>query len=80
MTAAATPVSVIMQDEKYASIGQLINLARQSKYAEMEYLLKNFNYSRFAISLHRKQLVSNDTPRAIAEIVLDYHESAMSNL
>lgn len=73
-------MEVAMQDEKYASVTQLIELAKQKKYNEMLSLLHNYTYSRYTISLCKKQLVNNDTPREISEIIMNYHESALATL
>ncbi len=73
-------MTVIMQDEKYASVTQLIELAKQKKYDDMYYLLTFYTYSRYAISLNRKQIINIDTPKNIVEIIADYHESALATL
>lgn len=73
-------VTPVMQDEKYASVGQLIQLAKQKKYNEMLYLLGTMTYSRYAISLHWKELLANEPPMDVQRFILDYHDSAMSTL
>lgn len=73
-------MEVIMKDEKYASVGQLIQLAKQKRYEDMYYLLTFFTYCRYAISLNRKEIINNDTPKNIVEIVAEYHESALATL
>lgn len=73
-------VTVIMQDNKYASVGQLMQLAQQNRYNDMYFLLTHFNYSRYAISRHRKSIINNDTPKNIVEIVADYYESALATI
>lgn len=73
-------MTVIMQDEKYASVTQLIELAKQKRYDDMYYLLTFYTYSRYAISLNRKQIINFDTPKNIVEIIADYHESALATL
>ena len=73
-------MTVIMQDEKYASVAQLIELAKQKRYDDMYFLLNFYTYSRYAISLHRKSIINNDTPKNIVEIIVDYHESALATI
>lgn len=42
-------ISAIMMDERYASIGQLMELKAAGNYDAMRYLLKNYRYSRYAV-------------------------------
>ena len=44
-------IQVVMMDERYASIGQLMDLKSLGNYDAMRYLLKNYKYSRYAISM-----------------------------
>jgi len=73
-------VKPVMQDEKYASVAQLISLAKEKRHSEMLYLLGTMQYSRYAISLHRKELLANEPPMDVQRFILDYHDSAMSTL
>ena len=73
-------VTPVMQDEKYASVGQLIELAKKKRHNDMLYLLGTMTYSRYAISLHRKELLANEPPMDVQRFILDYHDSAMSTL
>ena len=72
-------IQVVMMDERYASIGQLMDLKSLGNYDAMRYLLKNYKYSRYAISMWYRVL-SNGAPTDIHNILQDYHDSAMATL
>ena len=72
-------IQVVMMDERYASIGQLMDLKSQGNYDAMRYLLNNYKYSRYAISLWYRTL-SEGVPTDIHTILQDYHDSAMATL
>ena len=72
-------IQVVMMDERYASIGQLMDLKSLGNYDAMRYLLKNYKYSRYAISMWYRVL-SDGAPADIYNILQDYHDSAMDTL
>ena len=72
-------IQVVMMDERYASIGQLMDLKSQGNYDAMRYLLTNYTYSRYAISMWYSTL-SDGVPNDIHTILQDYHDSAMATL
>ena len=73
-------IQVIMSDEKYASIGQLTELAKEGKYAEMEYLFKHYTYSRYAIANCKHRLLLGKYTKAVYDAVIDYCDSAKETL
>lgn len=73
-------IEVVMADEKYASIKQLIELAKDGKFAEMEYLFKNYTYSRYAIANCSRQLLLGKYTKAVYDAVIDYCDSAKETL
>lgn len=73
-------IQVQMFDEKYASPAQLLDLAKRKCFDEMLYLLENFTYCRYAISVHYKSLVTGDMPREVRDKLYDYYESARATL
>ena len=72
-------IEAVMMDERYASIGQLMDLKSQGNYDAMRYLLNNYKYSRYAISMWYRVL-SDGAPTDIYGILQDYHDSAMATL
>ena len=72
-------IAAVMMDERYASIGQLMELKEAGNYDAMRYLLKNYKYSRYAVSMWYRTL-SDGVPSDIHTILQDYHDSAMATL
>lgn len=66
-------IQVVMSDERYASIGQLMDLKSQGNYDAMRYLLTNYTYSRYAISVWYR-VISDGEPTDISNILQDYHD------
>ena len=71
-------IQAVMMDERYASIGQLMDLKSLGNY-DTGPLLKNYKYSRYAISMWYRVL-SDGAPTDIHNILQDYHDSAMATL
>ncbi len=72
-------ISVRMLYARYASIGQLMELKAAGNYDAMRYLLQNYRYSRYAVSMWYRTL-SDGVPSDIHTILQDYHDSAMATL
>ena len=58
---------------------QFKDLYEKGNYDAMRYLLKNYKYSRYAISMWYRVL-SDGAPTDIHNILQDYHDSAMATL
>mgnify|MGYP001270320687 FL=1 len=72
-------IAVKMMGERYASIGQLMELKAAGNYDAMRYLLKNYKYSRYSVSMWYRTL-SDGVPSDIHTILQDYHDSAMATM
>ena len=72
-------IAVKMMGERYASIGQLMELKAAGNYDAMRYLLNNYKYSRYSVAMWYRTL-SDGVPSDIHTILQDYHDSAMATM
>ena len=73
-------IIAIMENEKYASVEQLMHLAKQKMYNKILFLLKHYNYCRYTISIHSKSLMNAQTPNEIRGIIMEYEDSVNETL